>query len=139
MTKILFPMRINKTFFVAFASLLCLAIQTPMKAAITEAADTVIIIEPMPGYVPPIGPKAPAIIPISANYDSMLSQIFLNVTSNLGEIEVEVLNTTTGGYDAGTIDTQLLYATVPITMGPGHYLIIFTLPSGRQYKGEFDC
>ena len=36
------------------------------------------------------------------------------------------------------IDTQFLYATVPITMGSGHYLILFTLPSGLRYKGELD-
>ena len=78
------------------------------------------------------------IVPISASYERLISSVILAFNSNLGEIEVEVVNTTTGGYDAGTIDTRLLYATVPITMGPGHYLIIFTLPSGRQYKGEFD-
>ena len=68
----------------------------------------------------------------------MLSMVFLTFTFNLGEIEVEVMNATTGGYDTGTIDSQFLFATVPITLGPGHYFILFTLPSGRQYKGEFD-
>ena len=108
---------------------------------ISELEDTVvvIVIDPLPGLNPGHGPKSPPVVPISANYDSMLSSVILYFTSNLGEIEVEVVNTTTGGYDAGTINTQLLYETVPITMGPGHYLIIFTLPSGRQYKGEFDC
>ena len=67
----------------------------------------------------------------------MLSSVLLTFTSNLGEIEVEVMNTTTGDYISEMIDTQFLSATVPITMGPGHYLILFTLPSGRQYKGEF--
>ncbi len=80
----------------------------------------------------------PTTVPISASYEAMLSTLFLTFTSNLGEIEVEVMNTTTGGYDSGTIDTQFLYATVPITMGPGHYIILFTLPSGQRYKGEFD-
>ena len=101
--------------------------------------DTVIVIWPNPEIDPGGRPRSEVFVPISASYDSMLSSVILYFTSNLGEIEVEVLNTTTGGYDAGTIDSQLLYATVPITMGPGHYLIIFTLPSGRQYKGEFDC
>ena len=70
--------------------------------------------------------------------DPIQKNLFLTFTSNLGEIEVEVLNTTTGGYDSGTVDTQFLYAAVPITMGPGHYLILFTLPSGQRYKGELD-
>lgn len=103
------------------------------------AADSAIVISPITDLDSGShGPRAPMIVPISASYERLISSVILAFTSNLGEIEVEVVNTTTGGYDAGTIDTQLLYATVPITMGPGHYLIIFTLPSGRQYKGEFD-
>ena len=105
-----------------------------------QCADSAIVIIPFLGEGDEgLGPRAPMIVPISASYERLISSVILAFTSNLGEIEVEVVNTTTGGYDAGTIDTQLLYATVPITMGPGHYLIIFTLPSGRQYKGEFDC
>ena len=34
--------------------------------------------------------------------------------------------------------SPILSATVPITMGPGHYIILFTLPSGQQYAGEFN-
>ena len=52
--------------------------------------------------------------------------IILYFSSNLGEIEVEA------------IDTQFLPAIVPISGGPGHYIITFTLPSGQQYQGEFD-
>ena len=52
--------------------------------------------------------------------------IILYFSSNLGDIEVEA------------IDTQFLSAIVPVTGGPGHYIITFTLPSGQQYQGEFD-
>ena len=103
-----------------------------------EVTDSVIFIEPFPGSNPGSGPRIPAFIPISASFDASLSTLFLTFTSNLGEIEVEVMNTTTGGYDSDTVDTQFLYAAVPITMGPGHYLILFTLPSGQRYKGELD-
>ena len=128
-------MRIKLLLFLA--ALLCLAAQTPAKA-MTEVADTVIVIEPLPGYQPGHGPKAPFIVPIHAHYVSMLSTVFLTFSSNLGEIEVEVMNTTTGGYDSGIIDTQYLSDSIPITMGSGHYILLFTLPSGRQYIGEFD-
>ena len=105
----------------------------------TCSADSIIVIEPIPTQYPDTNvPRSPALVPISASYEAMLSTLFLTFTSNLGEIEVEVLNTTSGGYDSGTVDTQFLYATVPITMGPGHYLILFTLPSGQRYKGELD-
>lgn len=99
-------------------------------------SDTVINILPFPDPDPLI-PRSPAVVPISAIYESMLSTVFLTFTSNLGEIEVEVMNTTNGYYDSGSIQTPL-YAIIPISGGPGHYIILFTLPSGQQYKGEFD-
>ncbi len=121
--------------------LICLLFPNQLLAEddLLQCSDSVIVITPFmgdnnEGY----GPRSPALVPISASYEAMLSTLFLTFTSNLGEIEVEVLNTTSGGYDSGTVDTQFLYATVPITMGPGHYLILFTLPSGQRYKGELD-
>lgn len=134
-TKFQILMRIKLLLFLA--ALLCLAAQTPAKA-MTEVADTVIVIEPLPGYQPGHGPKAPFIVPIHAHYVSLLSTVILTFTANLGEIEVEITNTTTGGYDSGIIDTQYLSDSIPITMGSGHYIILFTLPSGRRYIGEFD-
>ena len=102
-------------------------------------ADSIIVISPIPELDSGShGPRAPMVVPISASYDSMLSSVILSFTSNLGEIEVEVLNTTTGGYVSDFVDTQFIYATIPITMGPGHYILLFTLPSGQRYRGEFD-
>lgn len=69
-------------------------------------------------------------------FSIILSLIILSGLSN--EIEVEITNTTSGGYASGTIDTQYLSSMIPISMGPGHYILLFTLPSGRQYMGELD-
>ena len=126
--------------FLFCALLLLLGIvPNPSSWAMKTTCDTVVVIEPYPGSNPdPERPRMPAFIPISASYEAVLSTVFLTFTSNLGEIEVEVMNTTSGGYDSGTIDSQFLSATFPITMGPGHYLILFTLPSGQRYKGELD-
>ncbi|MBQ5979090.1 MAG: DUF3244 domain-containing protein [Bacteroidales bacterium] len=97
------------------------------------------MISPIPSNTPdPPIPRSPAIVPISASYDSVLASVSLSFSYNLGEIEVEVLNSTTGGYSSLSVDTQFLYAVIPITLGSGHYIITFTLPSGRQYGGEFD-
>ena len=102
-------------------------------------ADSIIVISPIQELDSGShGPRAPMVVPISASYDSMLSSVILSFTSNLGEIEVEVMNTTTGGYASDLVDTQFLYATIPITMGLGHYILLFTLPSGQRYRGEFD-
>ena len=87
--------------------------------------DTIIIIDPI--YEPDIPiPRTSSIVPIAATYNSMMSSVILYFSSNLGDIEVEA------------IDTQFLPAIVPISGGPGHYIITFTLPSGQQYQGEFD-
>ena len=101
-------------------------------------SDTAIVIDPLPGVSPVTGPRSPALIPIVAYYDSSVSSVLLSFKSNLGVIEVEVLNSTTGGYSSIFVDTQFLYSVIPITLGSGHYIIIFTLPSGQQYQGEFD-
>ena len=129
----------NKLITILSALLLLFLLFPNSSLAMTSAADTVIVIEPYPGSNPdPEGPRQPLSVPISASYESLLSSILLTFTSNLGEIEVEVLNTISGYYDSGFIDTQYLSAVIPISGGPGHYIILFTLPSGQQYKGEFD-
>lgn len=88
-----------------------------------RCADSAIVIIPFLGEGDEgMGPRAPIPVPISASYEPMISSVLLYFSSNLGEIEVEVLNTTTGGYVSDFVDTQFLYATIPITMGPGHYI-----------------
>lgn len=88
-----------------------------------QCADSAIVIIPFLGEGDEgMGPRAPIPVPISASYEPMISSVLLYFSSNLGEIEVEVLNTTTGGYVSDFVDTQFLYATIPITMGPGHYI-----------------
>ena len=101
-------------------------------------SDTAIVIDPLLGVSPVTGPRSPALIPIVAYYDSSVSSVLLSFRSNLGEIEVEVLNSSTGGYSSTFVDTQFLYSVIPITLGSGHYIITFTLSSGQQYQGEFN-
>lgn len=130
-------MSLKNTLLIALAALLFVSVQTPLVAKNAAAVDTLIVIDPLPGG-DGIGPKAPTQVPIYAYFNSMLSSVLLTFSSNLGEIEIEVMNTTTGGYDSGVVDSQFLSAVIPITGGSGHYLITFTLPSGRKYGGEFD-
>ena len=101
--------------------------------------DSTIVISPIPGNNPdPPIPRTPVIVPISASYESLLTSVILYFSYDLGEIEVEVLNTYTGGYDSGIVDTQYLSAIIPITLGIGYYIITFTLPSGQKFQGEFN-
>ena len=108
------------------------------REGIVSDGDTTIIINPFPEIDPGGRPRSTVVVPISASYISMMTSVVLSFTSNLGEIEVEVLNTITGYYDSGFIVTWPLSAIIPISGGPGHYIITFILPSGQQYQGEFE-
>ena len=111
-------------------------IESTAKDSFVACSDSTIVINPLP--LPNANPpKAPAQTPISASYNSTTTSVALFFIRNLGEIEVEVLNSTTGGFCSDFIDTQYLYAISPITLGPGHYIITFTLPSGQQFQGDF--
>lgn len=125
-------------FFISF--LMAIAISMPSFAHVEEkcSVDTVIVIAPLPGPIPGGIPHSPTLVPISVSYESSLSVLTIMFHFNLGEVEIDVLNVTTGGYYSGIVDSQYLSSILPITMGPGHYIITFTLSSGQQYQGEFD-
>lgn len=130
----------NKLLMVSISTLTLLLffqINLAAKEILLSFPDSSIVITPLPLPNPNI-PKAPTQLPISAYYEPSIPAVYLSFVSNLGEIEVEVLNSTTGGFCSAFIDTRYLYAVIPITFGPGHYIITFTLPSGQQYQGEFN-
>ena len=104
----------------------------------TCCPDSSIVIDPLPGVSPVNGPRSSVIIPITASYESVLSCVILSFSYNLGQIVVEIMNTTAGGDTSYIIDTQFLSAIIPVNFGIGHYILTFTLPSGQQYRGEFD-
>ena len=71
--------------------LICLLFPNQLLAEddLLQCSDSVIVITPFmgdnnEGY----GPRSPALVPISASYEAMLSTLFLAFTYNLGEIEV---------------------------------------------------
>lgn len=131
----------NQSIISALLILLCFFFSTYRgysKETVSACPDSIIVIDPIPGQDPdPERPRSEG-VPILASYESVLSSLLLSFTRNLGEIEVEVLNSTTGGFCSDFIDTRYLYAVIPITFGSGHYIITFTLPSGQQYQGEFN-
>lgn len=109
------------------------------KDSIRSMADSSIVISPIPGNNPhPPIPRSPSIVPISASYEASTASVILYFSHNLGEIEIEVLNTITGYYNYSVVDTLNMSAIISLNGGSGHYVIIFTLPSGQQYIGELD-
>lgn len=103
-----------------------------------ESADSSLLIIPSI-YNPTIGPpKAPIHIPISASYHRTTKSIQLSFLYNIGAIEVEILNTSTGHIETGSISSAYLSAIIPLSGGPGHYIIYFYLPSNKKYFCELE-
>lgn len=117
---------------------LCIGFQINLKAEMAPcySRDSIIVINPYP--LPNNPPKTPSNVPISASYETITSSVILWFSQSMGVIGVDVLNSTNGGFCSYNIDTQYLYAIIPINLGSGHYILTFTLPSGQQYQGEFN-
>jgi len=81
--------------------------------------------------------RAPARIPIRCEYESYISSIIVTFTESLGEVDVEVINLTTGENLTGTISGEVGTQVIPISGTESDYTITFTLTSGFEYYGEF--
>ena len=75
-------------------------------------------------------------LPIECCYDGFSNLIQTNVTSNLGDIMVEVLNTFTGETLCTIFDSEITPVTYTTISGAsGTYIITYTTESGDTYEG----
>ena len=77
-------------------------------------------------------------LPIECCYMGMMNLIHTTISSDLGEVVLEVINTSTGEicydtFDSGTTPQALL----PISGESGYYSITYTTESGDVYEGCF--
>lgn len=129
-----------KLIFLLFFSLMVMTAEAIPKTTPAYKSDTSIVIIPIvdqgtEGH----GVRLPGLIPVTVSYESISHLLLFTFNYDLGLIEVELINTTAFSYESVSIDTSPLSAQLPVSSYPGHYIIRLTLPSGRQYKGEFDC
>lgn len=82
--------------------------------------------------------RAPARIPIKVSYISFISALSITFMNSLGEVEVNVINHSTGDYLSGTLDASAGTAILPISGDEGFYTVTFILPNGTEYYGEFE-
>lgn len=82
--------------------------------------------------------RSPALIPIEAYYDSFISGIAITFLQELGNVEMNVTNHSTGEYLEGTITATTGTTVLPISGTEGVYTITFTLSNGTEYEGEFE-
>lgn len=97
---------------------------------------TIFIGEPGIGDTPII--RGPDQIPISASYYSSLSTILVNCRYDLGSMNVEIENLTTGTYTQASINATQGVHPFLISGEAGVYEISFTLSDGHLYLGSFE-
>ena len=81
---------------------------------------------------------APARIPMEVSYVSFMSALKITFLNDLGSMDVNVTNHTTGEYISGTMNAAAGVTMLPISGTEGFYTITFTLPGGREYTGDFE-
>lgn len=120
--------------FIAFLLLLS---AFPCAHAAEDADEIIPIVQTRPSMPTETYPKAPAFIPIEAEFsrDSQSIEIFYRY--DVGVVEVSLSELSSGdivSFSHQGIGTVIL----PAVLASGRYLITFTLPDGREYQGEFE-
>ena len=76
--------------------------------------------------------------PLEAYYCGMISSIYTIVNSNLGELNILVINRSNGdNWEASFNSASTPYHVLPITASSGIYEVIYTTETGEMYEGVF--
>lgn len=81
--------------------------------------------------------RTPALIPIECCYDTFSNSVIVSFKFPIGEVEVTIVNNSTGYWMSETVSSESVPAIIPISGDSGFYSITFT-SDGRQYSGEFE-
>ncbi len=82
--------------------------------------------------------RAPACIPINVSYVSFISALSITFQHDLGEVDVNVTNHSTGEYLEGTLNASAGTTVLPVSGDDGFYTVTFVLSDGTEYYGEFE-
>ena len=82
-------------------------------------------------------PHSPGDIPIYCTFDTNTSCIYVTFFSNLGYVDLELENITTGEYNHSLVNSAPGGLIYPFSGTSGLWVITFTLSSGEEYTGEF--
>lgn len=75
---------------------------------------------------------------IECCYSGMMNFIQTSVYTNLGEITVEAINTTTGESVWDSFDSKITTQHIlPISSTSGHYIVTYITETGDVYEGSF--
>ena len=80
--------------------------------------------------------RSPAFVPIDAYVSNAM--VYVDFLNDLGEVEIELTNITTGDSVNETIENAIGWIVISFSGDSGSYQITFTLSSGAKYSGEFE-
>lgn len=82
-------------------------------------------------------PHTKAKIPFEVSYCSETSSVSVLFLHDIGQVEVSIMNVSSGSSHNYVINGNAGFAFLPISGDSGYYIITFHLENGRQYAGEF--
>lgn len=82
-------------------------------------------------------PKSPTIAPIYCTYSESGEILEFTFLSNLGNLTITVVNTTTSETVSTIVDSSLGYEALPISGDSGYYVISIVSSGGNNYYGSF--
>ena len=83
-------------------------------------------------------PRSPEEIPVAASVSVSASCIYITILSEVGNIDIELENLTTGEYSLTSVNSSTGSTIIPFSGSSGTWVITFTLESGVVYEGEFE-
>jgi len=108
------------------------------KATLLAAEDKVIVIKPGSLTETTTPNRSPELVPIEAYYDDFTSSVYVSFCTNIGNVDLIIVNQDTSEFIEETINAYGTMIAVPISGNPGLYYLSFTLQSGIEYYGEFE-
>lgn len=82
--------------------------------------------------------RAPEVVPIKVFLMKDLHLLSCQFNRNLGDVNIELMNTMTGEYVSDIIDSCTGMSIFPFSCNEGFYTLTFTLQDGTMYIGEFE-
>ncbi len=94
----------------------------------------IIVVNPTPDNPQP---KSPGMSDIYCSYSEQTACLNFTFSSNLGNLTITVINTTSGETVSSTVDSSIGYECIPISGDSGYYVISIVSSGGNSYYGSF--
>ena len=115
--------------------LACLSTKARNVPVSAEDYPPVVLQETEPS-VDPNSPRAPALVPISCYFNSLIENLCFSFLFPMGDVTITLTEAFSGVVSTDDYSTSSCFVEVPIP-GPGTYNISVQLEAGTEYTGQF--